>query len=471
MLSALAELLKASEIASIGFMNLSASLVTAAFTFTILSLGIASPWPNWRGPNFNGTAGTDEKGLSTNFSPTEGVAWAAELPGSAASTPIIWGDSVFISVAVESEQKLYAMCLERKTGSVRWKYAVGEGFRVDDKSNLANPSPVTDGKLAIFFYGTGDVAAYDFSGKEVWKKNLMKEHGRFAIQWTYASSPTLVDNRLIFQVLQRNEAFVFAKTQKGEPDGKNESYLLALDPATGKQLWKSIRPSEAVMESLEAFSTAIPHEHNGQKQLLIMGGDCLTGCDPANGNELWRWGTWNPKKIGHWRQVVSPVAAEGIVLACAPKREPIYAIKLGASGNQGAEAIAWQSGDEERKEVSSDVSTPAYYQGRFYIVNSDRQSVSCVEPKTGKVFWDQRLDGQAVRLQKFESSPTIADGKLYIMDHRGTVVVLQTGDEFKQLAVNPMGADNQQNIRSTVAISDGQLFIRTNSTLFCVGKK
>jgi outer membrane protein assembly factor BamB len=452
-------------------MNLSTILATAAVTLTFLSHSSASEWPNWRGPNFNGTAGSDEKGLPVKFSPTEGVAWAVDLPGPAASTPAIWGDSVFLSVAVESEQKLYAMCLDRKTGTVRWKHAVGDGFRSDDKSNFASPSPVTDGKLAIFFYGTGDVAAYDFSGKEVWKKNLMKDHGRFATQWTYSSSPMLVDNRLIFQVLQRNEAFVFAKTQKGEPDGKNESYILALEPATGKQLWKSIRPSEAVMESLEAFSTPVPFEHNGRKELLIVGGDCMTGCDPASGKELWRWGTWNPKKIGHWRHVVSPVAAEGIVLVCAPKKEPVYAIKLGGKGGMAAEAIAWQSGEDASKEVSSDVSTPAYYQGRFYIVNSDRQSVSCVEPKTGKVFWDERMDGQGVRLQKFESSPTIADGKLYVMDHRGTVVVLQTGDEFKQLAVNPMGADNQQNIRSTVAVSAGQLFIRTNSTIYCVGKK
>jgi outer membrane protein assembly factor BamB len=447
--------------------------LAAAFTvtFAIINQATASPWPNWRGPNYNGTAGSDEVHLPTAFSPTEGVAWECELPGPAASTPAVWGEAVFVSAAVEAEQKLYAMCLDRKTGAVRWKAAVGEGFRADDKSNYASPSPVTDGKVAIFFYGTGDVVAFDFAGKQVWKRNLMKDYGRFATQWTFSSSPMLADGRLYFQVLQRNVAFQFNQMQKGEPDGKNESYLLALEPATGKELWRSVRPSDAAMESLEAFSTPIPTEHNGRKELLVLGGDCISGADPASGKELWRWGTWNPNKIGHWRMVVSPVAGDGIALACAPKREPVFALTLGGNGKLEDASVAWRTDDAERKQVSSDVSTPAFYNGKFYIVNSDAKSVSCVEPKTGKVLWDQKVEPEAVRLQKFESSPTIADGKIYLIDHRGTVVVLQAGDEYKLLAVNQMGGEAQQNIRSTVVAAEGHLFIRINQKMFCVGPK
>ena len=451
-------------------MKFSAPLAAAALTLSFSTFLQAGNWPNWRGPNFNGTAADDEKGLPEKFSPTENVLWSADLPGPAASTPAIWGDHIFVTAAVAAENKVRAMCLDRKSGKVLWEHAVGDRYRADDKSNFANPSPVTDGKLAVFFFGTGDLVAYDFAGKQLWARNLEKDFGRFAIQWTPASSPMLADGRLYFQVLQRNESFVFGNVQKGEPGSKNDSYILAVDPKTGKDLWKVIRPSEAVAESLEAFSTPIPFTHGKRSELLITGGDCITGHDPATGKELWRWGTWNPTKIGHWRLVTSPSAGAGVVLACGPKQAPIYAVKLGGNGQLKDADIAWNTDDDERKSVSSDVATPAFYKGKFFIVNGEKQSVSCVDP-SGKILWNEKLDGGEVRLQKMESSPTIADGKLYIMDHRGTVVVVEAGDTFKQLAVNQMGSDKEQYVRSTVAVAAGQLFVRSNGKLYCIGKK
>ena len=452
-------------------MNFRTLCLPLLFTSSLVLNSHGGNWPNWRGPNFNGTGAEDEKDLPVKFSPTEGVAWTADLPGPAASTPVVWGDSVFVTAAVESEKKLYAFCLDGKTGTVRWKHAVGEGYRLDDKSNLASPSPVTDGERVIFFFATGDLVAFDFSGKEIWKTNVQKDHGRFAIQWTYASSLMLADQRLYVQVLQRNESFEFAGVQKGEKDNPNDSYILALDPKTGKQIWKIIRPSDAVAESREAFTTPIPFTHAGRAELLITGGDAITGHDPATGTELWRWSTWNPQKIGHWRLVTSPVGGDGIVLACAPKREPIYAFKAGGKGVLGESDIAWISNDDERKEVSSDVCTPAFYKGRFFIVNGDRQSIACVEPATGKVLWDQRIEPPDVRLQKIESSPTVADGKLYVMDHRGTVIVVAAADTFELLGINQMGSDQEQEVRSTIALANGHLLIRSNGKLYCVGKK
>ncbi|MBP7949922.1 MAG: PQQ-binding-like beta-propeller repeat protein [Verrucomicrobiales bacterium] len=431
---------------------------------------VAGNWPNWRGPSYDGAAAPDEKGLPVKFSASEGVAWSVDLPGAAASTPVVWGDSVFATCAVESEEKLYAYCVDRKTGSVRWKREMGAGYRADDRSNYASPSPVTDGKVVVFYFGTGELAAFDFSGRQVWRKNLQQVYGRFATQWTYSSSPMLADGRLVIQVLQRNVAFEFNGQQKGEKDKPNDSYVVALEPATGKELWKVIRPSGANAESLEAFSTPVPAVHNGRAELLVTGGDCITGHDPASGRELWRWESWNPEKISHWRLVPSAVAGEGIALACAPKREPVYAFKMGANGPQKEEVIAWTTADDERRDVSSDVSTPLYYQGRFYVLNSDRKSLACVEPKSGRVLWNERLEAQEVRLQKFESSPTAADGKIYMIDHRGTVVVAAAGDKFRLLAVNPMGGNQDQFVRSSIAISGGCLFIRTSGRLFCVGK-
>ena len=183
-------------------------------------------------------------------------------------------------------------------------------------------------------------------------------------------------------------------------------------------------------ESLEAFSSPVIHEHDGKRVLLIVGGDAITGHDADTGKELWRWATWNEEKIGHWRLVPSVVAGDGIALACAPKKNPIYAIKLG--GNGKAE-LAWVS---DAKEASSDVSTPAFYEGKFYVLDSDRRTLSCLEPQTGKVVWTGELDSKA----KFEASPTVADGKIYCVNFWGEVfVVAAGGTEFKLLHKAEMG--------------------------------
>src|SRR5206468_3658760 len=139
------------------------------------------------------------------------------------------------------------------------------------------PSPATDGQRVIFFYGNGDLVAYDVDGKQLWKRNIQKEYGEFAFQWTFSTSPLLYGGKLYMQVLQRD----VPANGRGKKDVPNESYLLALDPANGKELWRQLRPSEAVAESREAFTTPVPYEEGGRKQLIVIGGDCLTGHDPA----------------------------------------------------------------------------------------------------------------------------------------------------------------------------------------------
>jgi outer membrane protein assembly factor BamB len=144
---------------------------------------------------------------------------------------------------------------------------------------------------------------------------------------------------LYVQVLQRDEPV----HGRGKTDGPIDSYLLALDLGTGKEIWKQARPSDAKSESHEAYSTPIPFEHQGRKEILITGGDCITGHDAATGAELWRWGTWNPNKITHWRLVPSPVSGGGVVLACAPKGSPVFAFKAGAKGTQTDSVLAGKS--------------------------------------------------------------------------------------------------------------------------------
>lgn len=414
---------------------------------------VSQDWLQWRGPAHNGSS-PDAKGLSVKFSKTEGLSWTAPLPGIGASTPIVAGDRVFLTTADAATRELAVLALDRRTGKELWRHKVADGDRRDERSNFAAPSPVTDGKHVWFFFGQGDLVACTVEGKEVWRRNIQKDHGTFAFGWTFSSSPLLFDGRLYLQILQRNVPV----QGRGRTDGPNDSYLLALDPLTGKDLWRHVRPADAREESLEAFTSPVPHVHEGRAELLVAGGDCITGHDVATGKELWRWGTWNPTKIPHWRLVPSPVAGAGIVLACAPKGSPIYAFKLGQNGTLGEEGYAWKSAE---REVSSDVSTPLFYRGRFFVLNSDKRLMLCVEPATGKVLWQGELPGRT----KYEASPTAGDGKIFAVNMAGDVAVLGAGDAFEVLHSAPMGDEGDRDVRSSIAIAHGQLFIRTGRSL------
>jgi len=436
------------------------------FSASILAGSLqAANWPTFRGPNHDGSS--PAASLPEKFSRTEGVKWATAMPGPAASVPAVWGTNLFVSSSNPDNQKLLAMCLDARTGEVKWQKEVTDGYKHDDRSNLASPSPATDGKHVFFLYGTSVLVAFDFDGKEVWKRDLGKDYGNFGTQWTYSSSPVLDSSKLYIQVLQRNEAFEFHGMMKGDPNGKNESYILALEPDTGKEIWRQVRSSDAVAESLEAFSSPVFHTFEGKRLMLISGGDTMTGHDAATGEELWRLTSWNSAKIGHWRLVPSPVAGDGVALACAPKKEPVFGVAL---NSKGTVEPMWTS---NARDVSSDVSTPLYYQGKFYIMDSDRKALACVEPKTGAVIWR----GEFPTRTKIEASPTGADGKIYVVDQLGKVFVVKAGGSSMEIlneadfGMEGVTSTNSDNIvRAAIVPTDGALFIRAQDRLYCVGK-
>lgn len=428
----------------------------------------AQDWNNWRGPEHNGSS--TARNLPATFSKTQNVKWVAPMPGPSAATPIVVGDRIFVASVDTKAQNLAALCLDRKTGNVLWSKLVSSGYRagnagnaiqLDDSSNYASPSPVSDGKLAVFLYGNGDMIAFDLQGKELWRRNLQQEHGDFAYQWTYSASPLLYDGKLYVQVLQRNQP-AHSRGKQG-----SESFLLCYNPATGEELWKHVRPSPAQMESLESFATPTPYVHEGQKQILIAGGDVLTGHDPASGREFWRWGTWNANhREQWWRLVPSPVSGGGVHVVCAPKKAPVYAIKAGLQGDMTykPEGLAWSSSD---KSVTSDVVTPLYYKGHFWIVFGEGRDkmISCVTP-AGEVKGQVKLPGP----QLYRASPLGADDKIYLMNHAGVVVVLEATPEMKTLATVAMGDEGEDKTRSSIVAAQDQIFIRTAGKLYCIGQ-
>ena len=427
----------------------------------------AQEWPNWRGPNYNGSSDSTGR-LPVHFDAEKNVKWKFDLPGPSAATPIIYGNNVFISSIQITDNssgkgKLLALCFNRQTGKLLWSKDAGSGYRpgnrdgfdfqLDSRSNYASPSPVTDGKRVIFFYGNGDLVCFSVDGKEKWRRNIQKDFGDFCFQWTFSASPTLFNEKLYLPVLQRDEI-----THGRGKDGA-DSFILCMNPDNGNTIWSKVRPSDAKKESLESFGTVIPYRN----QLLIAGGDVLTGHEPDTGNEIWRWGTWNPNhKEQWWRLVPSPVVGGGVVLVCAPKKAPVYAIELGLTGNHAGEnGLVWDSKDTPI--LTSDVPTPLFYDGSFFILSDLRKTLSRVKPKSGKVEWSCELPGK----YKWRSSPTAGDGKIYSMNHNGDVIVISS-ENGKILHLAKMGATYDDNTRSSVAIAGNELFIRTNKVLYCI---
>ena len=383
-----------------------------------------------------------------------------ELAGAAAATPIIWEDRVFLSGVDAAKDTLQAMCFDRVGGKLLWNHEVAKGTRRDSGSNYASASPVTDGKLAIFMYCNGDLVCFDFAGGRRWARNIQKDYGPFAFYWTIGTSPLLYEGRLYVQVLQRNVPV----EGRGLKDRVNEAYLLAIDPQTGKTLWRHVRPSQAAAESRESHTTPIPWLHKGQSQLLVAGGDALSGHDPATGEERWRWDQWNPSRTPHWPLIASPVAGGGVALVCVPKGQPVYAIAPDGSGTLGKRTVAWTS--REAKRVTSEVPTPAYYDGDFFVLSDSRRSLARVASDTGKVKWLISAPGHA----KYEASPLAADGKIYLVNFDGQVSVISAADgRVLRLIAMDQPADGEM-VRASISAAHGQLFIRTTRKLYCIGK-
>lgn len=417
----------------------------------------AEDWPQWRGPHFNGSSG--EKNLPSEWSQTENIAWVADLPGSAGATPIVWANHLFLSGVDTAKDVTQAMAFDRTSGKLLWSHDISKGIRKDHRSNFASASPVTDGKVIIFFYGNGDLVAFDFDGNRVWSRNLQKDYGPFSFfYWTMGCSPLLYEDKLYVSVLHHNPP----EEDQGSQKEKSISYLLAVEPSTGKTLWRHFRLSEAVNESQEAYATPIPSEHNGRKQLLIAGGDAISGHDPATGEELWRWGNWNPKRITMWPQVASPVVFEGLALLCVPKGQPAYAIKTDGDGVRNDDAIAWTT--REQKKVTSEVPTPAFYDGNFFVLSDSRKTLSCVVAKTGEVKWISPVKGS------HEASPLAADGKVYTINFDGLVTILSASNGKLIRTITMDEQVEGDPVRASIIASHGQLFIRTTSKFYCVGK-
>ena len=428
-------------------------------SFALLLATLAAPslpaenWPQWRGPAFNGSS--PERGLPANFSKTEGVAWAAPLPGTSGATPAVWGDHVFVT-SPDAQKNLVLLCLNRKDGSVRWQQQVAIGDKVVGRNNMASPSPITDGKSVFVMFGTGDLAAFDFAGKELWHRNLAQDHGKFSLMWLYGATPLLSDGKLYVPVLQRDDPKAYPHSLDDKPT--RDCYVLCVDPATGKDLWRHVRVTDSTKESTESYATPIPYEGKNGREILIVGGDHVSGHHPATGAEIWRARLYE-KRDDWYRIVTSPVTYSGLIYATGPKGQPVVAVRDGGKGTLSPGDFAWSF-----SEAPTDWSTPLVYQDKLFVLDGGKRILTCLDARTGAKKWQGPLGIP----ETIWSSPIGADGKIYCLSEKGTVVILSAGDEFKVLATVAL---DEGPCRSSIAIAHGQVFIRTAKNLYCVGRK
>ncbi|HEY7514198.1 MAG TPA: PQQ-binding-like beta-propeller repeat protein [Vicinamibacteria bacterium] len=413
-------------------------LLSAAIALLAAPPAPSADWSQWRGPRLTGAS--PETGLPVRWGKEENVAWRLELPSHGAGTPIVSGDTVFLGV-VEGEA-VHLWSIELGTGAVRWKRPLGAAAgHAHKKHNMATPSPATDGKRVFAMTGAGVLKGFDVSGVELWTRDFQKEYGPFGLNWGYGSSPLLQDGALYVIVIHGYKT-------------DDPSYVVRLDPETGKTRWKVERPTSASKESPDAYTTPTVARVAGRTEIVVAGADVVTGHDPATGRELWRAAGLNPTGDPYYRIVASPLALGDLVIVPTRVR-PMLAVKAGGKGDVTESSRVWSF------DQGPDVPSPAS-DGEFLYVVTDKGMVYCLDPRTGKVHYGP----ERLRVATYSASPLVADGKVYVTSEDGLTSVLRAGPKFEVLAEN--GLDDFT-LASPVAVRGGRLLLRTSHHLYCVG--
>ena len=361
------------------------------------------------------------------------------LPSGSGSTPIVSGDRVYLNVSEGDTVSLW--CLDRRTGAALWKRPLGPAAgHAHSKHNMSTPSPVTDGRRVFAMTGQGALKGFDAQGQELWARDVQKDYGPFGTNWGYGSSPLLYEDALYVQVLHG------MKTD--EP-----SYLLGVEAASGKTRFRVERPTRAQAESPDAYSTPTLARRGKQVEIVVAGGDVVTGHDPASGRELWRANGLNPDNDPYYRIVASPVAAGDVVVA--PTRvKPMLVLKAFGSGDVTKSALLWSF------DRGPDVPTPAT-DGMLLYVLADKGLLYCMDLASGKTHYGP----ERLKPGTYSASPLLADGKLYITNEDGLTSVVKAGTGFELLAENAL----DEFTLSSPAAASGQLFIRTSGHLYAIG--
>lgn len=438
---------------------------TALFCALIGATTIAdanSPhWPEWRGPFLNGMARGD---APTSWDAAKNIKWKAEIPGRGHSTPVVWGDKIFLTTAVPIgkapapppadaqggqqrgrggpgggagplvEHRFDVLCLDRKTGKVVWQKTAKvatphEGFH-RAYGSFASNAPITDGRNLYAFFGSRGVFCYDLNGKLIWQQDLGVQM-KMRLQFGEGSGPAL-DNERLYLIF----------------DQEAGSFVVALDKRTGKEVWRAQRDEQS------SWSTPLIVEHGGRRQVIIAATKKVRSYDARTGKVIWEC-------AGLGSNVIPvPIYHNGVIYVMSGHRDPkLMAIKLGKEGDlTGTDSILWT-----QTRGTSYTMSPVLHDGKLWVV-TDNGQVSCFNAATGEPYFHQ------VRLPRpynFKASPVGANGKIYLASEEGDVIVLKMSDKLEVLATNTL--EDQVFIASPIIV-EGEIFLRSQNTLYCISE-
>ncbi len=396
----------------------------------------ADNWPAWRGPH--GTGVCDERGLPLTWGPGDNVRWKVPLPGPGNATPVVWGDRVFLTQALDRGKRRALVAFRRADGKKLWQQEVA--CAAPETTHRQNPpcsaSPATDGAAVYAHFASAGVLACDLDGKRLWHRDL----GPVLHKWGNGPSPVLYKDLLI----------VFQGP--GEP-----TFLTALDKRTGRTVWKK---EETAINSpiFGSWSTPVVVRVGGRDELIVplpgdrIGGDgAFKACDPATGKELWRCAG-----LGNEIYAMPTVSPAGdVVVGISGHNGPLLAVRPGGRGDVTATHRLWRQAGKNPQRVGSGV----IHEGRLYLADAPGL-VECLDARTGEALWKERLGGN------LWGSLLLGDGKLYVTSLEGETFVLGAGEKFKLLARN----DLREPTYAAPAASGGELFLRTWEHLYCVGR-
>ncbi len=389
-------------------------------------------WPRFRGPGGNGVSAYTNYPANWNVATGEGILWKTEVPISGPNSAVIWGDRVFLTGATAKRREVY--CYDAASGKLLWQKPVEVPSSanqepptvVEDSGGFAPSTAATDGRRVYAIFATGDVAAFDFQGNKAWAINLGKPDNSYG----HAASLALYQDRLIVQFDQGT-----AKDQK--------SKVLALNTLTGQVTWTSpVRPVP------NSWSTPIVIDLGQRQQIVTCANPWVIAYDPANGSEIWR------AKALYGEVTPSPIFANGLVFA-GIEGEKFSAIRPDGAGDVTTNHVVWSVDDG-----LPDIPSPLCDGKRVYLLTSGG-TLTCLDAQSGKKLWDHELE------LGFKSSPGLAGDRIYLFSDKSTVVQVQAGPEFKELARCEMGEE----FLSSPSFADGRLLIRGKKTLFCIGQK
>ena len=428
-------------------------LTTGLCVVLCASRAVADNWPQWRGPEATGVS--REENLPTRWTAEDNVAWKAPLEGLGTSSPVVWEGKIFLTSQIgvgqidrrgaqfpgapaardyrrdDDEVQFIVYAFDRSDGRLLWRYrfaAEGSLPAVHYKHSLASPSSVTDGESVYAWVGTGQLVALSMEGELQWQRHLGQEYALFDVLWGHGSSPALYENLLYLLC--------------DHPAG---AYLLALDKRTGKEIWKVERGP-----GLRSYSTPFILRSADGDELIVNSSHRIESFDPETGELLWYAGEATTLAIP------MPVSHDGILYASRGYSSGPYAsIRGGGRGDVSGSHIRWRF-----PTGAPYVSSLLYYQGLVYMAN-ENGIVTAIDAETGSLIWRERLG------DVFTASPIAADGKIYLLGESGKTVVLEAGRTFRIVAENAL---SERSLASP-AVSEGQIFIRTDQHLFCIGKR